>query len=77
MTIEERVLVVAAESLYLDREAVAAQMSLHDNLAMDSLDLVDFVMEIEDEFQIEISDETCSSFITLQDVIDYVTEVKK
>jgi acyl carrier protein len=52
--------------------------SLQDSFAtmcFDSLDMVDFVMEVEDAFDLEIDDDAAMSWVTLQDTVDYVKSV--
>ena len=43
-----------------------------DESGMDSLDMFEIIMEVEDEFQVNITDETVQSFTTVQDLMDYV-----
>lgn len=47
---------------------------LYENLALDSLDLVELVMAMEDEFSVEISDERAEEFKTVQEIINFVTK---
>ena len=62
---------IIAEKLHVDASAVNAQATLQD-LGADSLDMVDIVMKVEEEFGIEINDEDAEKLHTVQDFIDYV-----
>ncbi len=75
MNIEQRVFAIAAEPLGVDPISVAPTSNLYTDLDMDSLDFVEFVMELEDEFNIEIDDESCAKWQTVQDVLDTVKEI--
>ena len=57
MTVEERVKKVIAETLNVDPEKITLESSLTDDLGADSLDAVEVVINLEDEFEIEIPDE--------------------
>lgn len=52
----------------------AGIQDLYENLALDSLDLVELVMAMEDEFSVEISDERAEEFKTVQEIINFVTK---
>lgn len=69
--IQEKVLNIISEKLTLSREKIALE-STPESLGMDSLDIVEIVMAIEDEFDMEISDETVDTFKTVKDIIGYV-----
>jgi acyl carrier protein len=62
---------IIAEKLHIDATAVTPQATLQD-LGADSLDMVDIIMKIEEEFGIEINDEDAESLHNVQDVISYV-----
>ncbi len=55
-------------------EEIEAELSFIDDLGADSLDLVELVMSIEDEFGIEILDEDVEKIITVQDAVDFIKE---
>jgi acyl carrier protein len=66
--------IICVQSLAEEKE-VTPDASLRDDLDMDSLDLVEMVMALEEEFDLtEIPDETAEGFKTVQEVIDYVTK---
>ncbi len=72
-SIEERVQGIVAEQLGVELEQVTAEASFMDDLGADSLDTVELVMALEEEFDIEISDEDAEKIQTVKDAIDYVT----
>jgi len=55
-------------------EEIESEMSFIEDLGADSLDLVELVMSIEDEFGIEILDEDVEKIITVQDAVDFIKE---
>ncbi|HKL27169.1 MAG TPA: acyl carrier protein [Desulfuromonadales bacterium] len=73
-TTEERVKQIVAEQLGVDEEQVTAEASFMDDLGADSLDTVELVMALEEEFDIEISDEEAEKIQTVQNAIDYISE---
>ena len=72
MSIEDKVKKIIAEKLSVDLEEVVPGASFVDDLGADSLDLVELIMSMEEEFDIEISDETAEQLITVKDALDYV-----
>jgi len=73
-SIEKRVKEIVAEQLGVDESQVTNEASFMDDLGADSLDTVELVMALEEEFDIEISDENAERIQTVQDAIDYLTE---
>jgi acyl carrier protein len=73
-SIEKRVKEIVAEQLGVDETQVTNEASFMDDLGADSLDTVELVMALEEEFDIEISDENAEKIQTVQDAIDYLTE---
>ena len=73
-TIEKRVKEIVAEQLGVDEAQVTNEASFMDDLGADSLDTVELVMALEEEFDIEISDESAEKIQNVQDAIDYITE---
>ena len=71
-TIEERVKKIVCEQLGVKEEDVNASSSFVDDLRADSLDTVELVMALEEEFETEIPDEEAEKLTTVQDAIDYV-----
>ncbi len=68
----ERIKQIVAEQLGVDEDQVTNAASFMDDLGADSLDTVELVMALEEEFDIEISDEDAEKIQTVQNAIDYV-----
>ncbi|EPJ49110.1 MAG: acyl carrier protein [Osedax symbiont Rs1] len=71
--IEDRVKKIVAEQLGVKVEEVTNPASFVDDLGADSLDTVELVMALEEEFETEIPDEEAEKITTVQLAIDYVT----
>ncbi|MBF8676913.1 acyl carrier protein [Pseudomonas fulva] len=71
-TFEERVKKIVAEQLGVKEEEVTNEKSFVDDLGADSLDTVELVMALEEEFETEIPDEEAEKITTVQAAIDYV-----
>ena len=71
-TIEERVKKIVAEQLGVKEDEVTSEASFVDDLGADSLDTVELVMALEEEFETEIPDEEAEKISTVQSAIDYV-----
>lgn len=71
--IEERVKKIIIEQLGVKEEDVKAEASFVDDLGADSLDTVELVMALEEEFDTEIPDEEAEKITTVQAAIDYIT----
>ena len=72
-SIEERVKKIVAEQLGVKLEDVKNESSFVDDLGADSLDTVELVMALEEEFETEIPDDEAEKINTVQAAIDYVT----
>ncbi|QLB13564.1 acyl carrier protein [Bisgaardia hudsonensis] len=72
MSIEERVKKIIVEQLSVKEEDVKSEASFIEDLGADSLDTVELVMALEEEFDIEIPDEDAEKITTVQSAIDYV-----
>jgi acyl carrier protein len=68
----DRVKSVIVNQLGVDEAAVTLDTSIKEDLGADSLDVVELVMELEDEFDIEISDEEVDKITTVGDVVKYI-----
>ena len=77
MPVEKRVREIVAEQLERDVNEVTNTASFIDDLGADSLDIVEMVMKMEEEFGIEIPDEEAEKIKTVNDVIQYITTHKK
>lgn len=73
-TIEERVKKIVVEQLGVKEEEVSNESSFVDDLGADSLDTVELVMALEEEFETEIPDEDAEKITTVQQATDYVKE---
>jgi acyl carrier protein len=71
-TIEERVKKIVVEQLGVKEDEVTNAASFVDDLGADSLDTVELVMALEEEFETEIPDEEAEKITTVQQAIDYV-----
>ena len=69
---ESRVKKIVAEQLGLGEDEVSAEASFVDDLGADSLDTVELVMALEEEFNTEIPDEDAEKITTVQQAIDYI-----
>jgi acyl carrier protein len=79
-TVFERVKKIVVEQLGVEDEDVVPSASFIDDLGADSLDLVELIMSLEEEFsdparKVEIPDEDAEKMVTIQDAIDYITEL--
>lgn len=73
-TIEERVRKIVADQLGVKEEEITLESSFVDDLGADSLDTVELVMALEEEFETEIPDEDAEKIETIQDAINYINE---
>lgn len=72
MAIEPKVKKIIEEQLGVDPERVKLEASFIDDLGADSLDIVELVMAMEEEFELEIPDEDAEKLKTVQDVCKYL-----
>ncbi len=72
MSNEKKIKQIIAEQLGLNEDEIIMESSLIDDLGADSLDIVELVMAMEEEFEMEIPDEDAEKIATVKDVIDYV-----
>jgi acyl carrier protein len=73
-TTYERLKKIVVEQLGADEDEVKPEASFVDDLNADSLDLVELIMSLEEEFGTEISDEDAEKIRTVQDAVDYIDE---
>ena len=71
--IEQRVKKIVAEQLGVNESEIKIESSFVDDLGADSLDTVELVMALEEEFECEIPDEEAEKITTVQQAIDYVS----
>lgn len=70
----EKVKAILAEQLDLDENSIEMDSAIVDDLGADSLDIVDLVMSLEDEFDAEIPDEAIENMKTVGDVVHFLEE---
>jgi acyl carrier protein len=73
-TVEERVKKIIAEQLGVEEDEVTPEASFVEDLGADSLDTVELVMALEEEFSIEIPDEDAEKILTVGKALDYIKE---
>jgi acyl carrier protein len=73
-SVEERVRRIIAEQLGVDESQVTPTASFEEDLNADSLDLVELIMSLEEEFGLEISEEDAEKIHTVGDAVDYIKE---
>ena len=70
----EKVKQIIVEQLGVEETAVTLEASFIDDLGADSLDIVELVMALEEEFHIEIPDADAEKVVTVNDVVEYIKE---
>jgi acyl carrier protein len=73
MSIQDRVRKIIAEQLSVSEDKVVPEASFVGDLGADSLDTVELVMALEEQFETEIPDEDAQKILTVQDAIEYVS----
>lgn len=74
--VEERVKDIVAEQLGVDRDKVSAETSFVNDLGADSLDTVELVMELEEEFDINIPDDAAEKIQTVGQAIEFIQKAQ-
>ena len=72
MSVEEKVKEIIVDQLGVDENQVKPEASFIDDLGADSLDTVELVMALEEEFDIEIPDEDAEKIASVQNAVDYI-----
>jgi acyl carrier protein len=72
MSVEDKLKKVIADKLSVDLEEVVDDASFVDDLGADSLDLVELIMSMEEEFDVEIPDDDAEKMVTVKDAIEYL-----
>ena len=73
-TVEQKVFDIIVEQLKVSPEEVILEASFIEDLGADSLDLVELIMAMEEEFGLEISDADAEKIQTVQDAVNYITK---
>ena len=68
---------IIVDKLGIDEEKVTREASFKDDLGADSLDIAELVMELEDEFDMEIPDEEAEKINTVGDALDFIDKIEK
>jgi acyl carrier protein len=76
MSIEEKVIEIIVEQLDVTREECVPDASFIEDLGADSLDLVELIMAMEENFGVEIADEELQKIRTIQDAINFIKKKK-
>ncbi|MBM9513883.1 acyl carrier protein [Desulfogranum marinum] len=76
MAVEAKMIDIIVEQLSVDKEKVVPGASFVDDLGADSLDLVELIMAMEEEFDVEIPDEEAEKIATVQNAIDFVAKIQ-
>jgi acyl carrier protein len=74
--IQEKVIAIICEQLDVEAETVVPEASFVDDLGADSLDQVELIMAMEEEFDVSIPDEDAEKIITVKDAIDYIEKAQ-
>jgi acyl carrier protein len=73
-TVSERLKKIIVDQLGVDESEVVSNASFVEDLNADSLDLVELIMSLEEEFKLQISDEDAEKITTVQEADDYIEE---
>ncbi|HHS6947814.1 TPA: acyl carrier protein [Campylobacter jejuni] len=68
---------VVVEQLSIDADAVKMESKIIENLGADSLDVVELIMALEEKFEVEIPDSDAEKLIKIEDVVNYIDNLKK
>ena len=72
----EKLQQIIVDELGVEASEVTLEANLNDDLGADSLDAVELIMALEDEFEIKVSDEAAQGFKTVQEIVEYIEQLK-
>ena len=72
----DKVAVIISKGLNISKDKVTLESHLQNDLGADSLDAVDLIMSIEDEFEVTIPDETAQKLHTVKDIVTFLEQTK-
>jgi acyl carrier protein len=75
--VDERVIEIVSENLGVNKDQITRNTSFMEDVGADSLDIVELIMELEEEFEITIPDEQAEKIKTVGEAIDYIKEELK
>lgn len=75
--IESRVITLVADHLDIDPSQIKKESKFQDDLGADSLDQVEMVMRIEEEFGVDIPDEAAEKIVKISDAVEYIEKLTK
>lgn len=73
--IEDKVFKIIIDQFNVERDSISLETSFKNDLNADSLDLVELIMALEDEFDLELEDENIDNIQTINDVITYIEKL--
>ena len=76
MAVQDKMIDIIVEQLSVDREKLVPGASFAADLSAESLDLVELIMAMEEEFDVEIPDEEAEKITTVQNAIDFVAKIQ-
>jgi len=76
MMVFEKLQKIIVEELGVEKSEVTLEANINDDLGADSLDAVELIMAIEDEFEISVSDDVAQDLKTVQQIVDYIESQK-
>lgn len=72
----EKVKALIAKELSIDENKINMESKLSEDLGADSLDAVELIMAIEDEFDVQVSDEAAQNILKVSDIVEYLEKAK-
>lgn len=73
----EKLKMILSQQFDVDEENITLETNIENDLGADSLDVIDIIMAIEDEFEIEVPDEEVENIRTVEQLVKYIEDVQK